>query len=1845
MKALNHFHQFLLLIVLLGIMASCGGSGSSGQASQKAKQAINDRKFAGYLSSYTSGSISRKDNIVVQFARELDDQISLNPSIFRFSPDIEGHIQKLSNNSLAFVPESTLKSGQFYEARLAVNEIFPEAEGELQQFDFGFEVISQDIQLTLGDPKPINVDELKKQKLEGVITTADFLEEEEVEKMVKIVNGKAAKWTHKGNSHQFEVSDINRKESRSEVRIEVNGGSIGLDKVIKEKVEIPALNEFYLISTKPVFNPVYYISVIFSDPLDPKQDLSGLIEIENTGNTSVEVSGNEIKIYPGSKLTGNRNITIHQGIRNILGYKSNSEYRRTLSFQQEKPQLRLLGKGTILPSSKGMVMPFEAVNLKAVDVTIWRIFDSNVPQFLQVNRLSGKSQLKRVGRPVVKKTMSLENFGYTDLSVWNNFTLDLNALIQEEKGAIYQVELNFRRELAIYPCADQEEAEYKRLTLEDNWQSSDGSESSYWDDDYYYYYNPPGYRWNERDNPCHISYYNNNRKVTKNILSSNLGLISKISNDKKVLTITTDLLTAMPQGGAKVTLLDYQLQTIGEQLSDADGFTSFVPERKPFLAVAEYQGNKAYLKLDDGSSLSLSNFNVSGERINQGLKGFIYGERGVWRPGDPIYLTFILQDIDNRYPDDYPISLEFIDPRGDVRSKLTSTSPVGDMYAFALSTKPDDPTGNWRVNILVGNSSFSKSIKVETVKPNRLKVNIEFEKERITSPNTTLSADLDVKWLTGLTASSLKADFVIELVSIKPDFPRYAHYMFYDQTKDYYPIQDRIFKGKLDENGRVKINSPLDKPNVPGALKAKIKGKVYEPSGNFSVASASIPYYSYSSYTGVKLPEGDHRGMLLTDMDHNLDIVTLSPEGEPIDRKNLKVEVYKLGWRWWWDNADGATNYISTSYNQKVLTKKVNTVKGKATTKVQIKHPSWGRFYVKVSDPISGHSTGRIVYFDWPGWAGKGKKGLGATYLAVQTDKGSYEVGEDVKVSLPSGQKGMALVTIENGSKVIAKNWIETKEGKSDYAFKATDEMSPNVYVHVALFQPHAQTDNDLPIRLYGIENIAINDPETVLQPEMSLASEIRPLEEVSLIVEEKESKSMAYSIAVVDEGLLDLTNFMTPDPWNHFYRREALGVKTWDMFDDVIGAFGGKLERLLAVGGGMDEGARDKQAKANRFKPVAIYMGPFYLKPGQKANHSFKMPQYVGSVKTMVVAANAGAYGKTEQVSAVKKPLMVLGTLPRVVGPNEEITLPVTVMALEDDLGKVKVEVNVEGSLESGDVTNQIVELTKAGDQTVYFKLKALNKEGIAKVDIKASSGREEAIHHIELDCRNPNPAMTKVISHVLEKNQKFETDLDLFGVYGTNEAVVEVSSLPPLNIEKRLDYLIRYPHGCLEQTVSSVFPQLFISDVMEIDEGKKIKMEEYVKTAIDKLSRFVTAEGGFALWPGNSRVSFWADLYAGHFMIEARNRGYDIPNNLYNNWLKYAARSAKNWNKGADKYNDDYTQSYRLYLLALADKPERGYMNRLKEAGQRSVMSKWRLAEAYALTGRKDIAKAMMANLDFKSVNARSDYEYHYGSETRELAVMLSALAQVDEKEKAFEVFKLISKNLTDTRWMSTHTTAYALMSASKFLKGQGLGKDVKMELKYGNLKTREIESELPFFRESIPLNELKDNKVAFFNQGDGDLFLRVITKGKPVESGMVAASQNLRIGVSYQANNGTPVNVANVKQGEDITALVTVTHAGLQSRYNDLALTQIFPSGWEIRNDRLDDEFIAKEKYEYQDIRDDRVMTYFSLRKNESRTFKVKLNTTYAGKYYLPAVQVEEMYDNTVYGRTNGKWVVVR
>ena len=1807
-----------------------------------------DPRWESFIAARTFGTISKRDEIRIVFSSDVvgEHRVGRPASGIGLDPEADGSATFVGPRTLVFEPAEDLLSGQAYRVTL-VGEGLLGLPANIGQYWFDFEVIAQDFEVEVGGLETNSADG-GDMVLTGRVVTADFADPATVTGILGAKQGGTdltIGWQHgdDGMEHRFSVEGVTREMEEEIIELRWDGRGLGVSSRGTQEVVVPPRDVFGVTSVRSQSGDRQFVVARFSDPLDPDQNLSGLISLGDLGFTT-EVSRSTLRIFPSERVVGRVRVALEAGIRDRHGRRLAERSETVLAFADVKPGVRFAGRGVILPRADRLTVPVEVIGVHSLQLTAMQVFESNVGQFLQRNNLAGDSELQRTGRTLWRRTVELP---VATERGWTRYNLDVGDVVRGDRGSLFRLTLSINRGNATVLCTDDQ----NRVPVVEepppvNPEHDSGTFTSAWDGTGAYYQN--AFRWVDRDDPCTDSYYRHSNRASdaRNFLASNIGITAKRDPQGAVLVATTDLQTSAPLPWVSVTFMNYQDQPLTTVQTGADGLARATLEATPFYVVASRGGERGYLKMSPGLALPTSHFDVAGSVVAEGLKGFIYGERDIWRPGDPIHLTFVLDDTENPLPVDHPATLRLSNPMGQVVHSVTNTDPVNDFYVFPLHTTEDAPTGNWNATVEVGGARFSAPLKVETVMPNRLRVDLDLADAELLEGGVEHEATLSGQWLTGAVARNLAADVRVSFAPMRTAFSRFSDHVFDDPVRDYSAEPQTILDGLLDDEGVASFTTELAPGGrSPGMLMATFTTRIFEESGAFSTNRRSVRFSPYDRYVGVRLPPGDAvRGMLLTDTTHTVDIATLSYDGEPVSVDSVDIALYKIDWRWWWDKSpESLARYADSEHSSVVAEGRIATAGGRGSWDFMISYPAWGRYLLRACDTAGGHCTGKTVYIDWPGWAGRPQEqsGAGASALTLVADRTSYTVGDVAEIQLPQVSSGRALVTLETGTRVLNARWLDLAAGRVRFEVPVTRDMSPNAYVSVSLIQPHSTRANDRPIRLYGVIPLEVEDPATVLGPRIGVPEEWRPNSTGTVRVSEAAGRPMTYTLAVVDEGLLGLTGFSTPELHDHFYSREALGISTWDVFDDVAGAYGAELERLLALGG---DGAVDLvEEERSRFPPVVRFMGPFTLDPGERRNHSVDIPQYVGQVRVMVVAGHGGAYGSASERVFVRQPLTMLATVPRVAGPGEEMTVPVSLFAMEDGIDEATVSLDTDGRFEIVGDARETVAFDGADERMARLRIRASDRPGQGLLRFAAVAGRHRAATEIALDIRSPNPETSRQVLAQIGPGEQWSTDMAPHGIPGTNSATLEVTNLPPPNLDARLGYLVRYPHGCIEQTVSAILPQLYLPLLVELDAPTRAQVEDNVKAGIERLRLFRTPSGGFSYWPGGNSVGAdrdgWGTNYAGHFLVEAERLGYFVDPDMLANWKAHQRRRARSWRNQGDTPAMD--QAYRLYTLALANETEIGAMNRLRESGTLAPAAAWHLAAAYAHAGVEDAAVRLLDTAD--SAPQYPAAGWSMGSALRDHGILLDALVTVDRRARARHVAEGISDELySDTRH-GTHSLAYALFAMARFY---GLG-EVAGEMTFERRveeDTRMVASLSPVFSEDLGGIAERGGRVEVTNTSEAPLFVSLVTRGSPAAGEEVAASSGLAVEIEYTDPDGGRLDVTELPQGSDIVATVTVRNeSGRDAR--DLALEYRAPSGWEIHNARLDaPEGPEDDRIDYQDVRDDRVLTYFSLDDEESLSFSIQFNAAYLGRYYLPTVSAAAMYDASVYGRIRGEWVRV-
>ncbi len=827
MKYSSIFKPLLIFLISISFFIQCNKDKSPDKI---------DSGFTGYISGFTSGVISNRSTIKIRLT-ETYNNVKINEKIentlFDFTPGLEGDAYWLDNQTIEFRPAENLPSGKLFEVEFFLSKLLTVPK-KLKTLEFQFQVLKQAVDVEFLGMKSIDNKDLKWQMINGNILTYDFADSEKLENSFEALqDGKElhVRWEHdqSGKIHQFVIDSVQRTKNRNQVILQWNGKQLGFDREDEKVFEIPPLGEFKVLNVSVNQQPEQFVTVYFSDPLKNKQDLEGLIYLQPESKIKLIREENTVKIYPSNRLKGSVKLMISDGVKNTMNYQLIQSFEKKINFTSVKPAIELIGKGVILPSSNKMVFPFKAVNLNAVNVKIVKVFENNISQFFQVNQFDENREMKRVGRIVYKGEIPLKSDINIDYGNWNPFSIDLSKLISAEPGAIYRIHLSFTKQQSLYPCDEKSKNDVIENDFKDDPEiASYDNPSDYWyyDDDYYY---NSDYNYKDKDNPCKPSYYMvGERFVSKNILASDFGIIAKSGHSNSMIIAITNLITTKPIADVTLDIYNFQNQLISSQKTNADGILEIDLLKKPFLVIAKKNKQRGYLKLDDGSALSLSMFDIGGQRTQKGLKGFIYGERGVWRPGDSLFLSFFLEDKNKVLPNKHPVVFELYTPQQQLYERKVKTNSLNGFYDFRTATSVDAPTGNWHAKIKLGGTVFTKTLKIETIKPNRLKINLGFNTPFLSSDKK-VKGDLEVKWLHGAVAGNLKTDIELNLTKGKTSFDQYKDFVFDDPSKEFYTDNEIIFEGNIDNSGK-KIIHPNFKvqENAPRMLQAHFTIRAFE---------------------------------------------------------------------------------------------------------------------------------------------------------------------------------------------------------------------------------------------------------------------------------------------------------------------------------------------------------------------------------------------------------------------------------------------------------------------------------------------------------------------------------------------------------------------------------------------------------------------------------------------------------------------------------------------------------------------------------------------------------------------------------------------------------------------------------------------------------------------------------------------------------------------------------------------------------------------------------------------------------------------------------------------------------
>ena len=814
--------------------------------------------------------------------------------------------------------------------------------------------------------------------------------------------------------------------------------------------------------------------------------------------------------------------------------------------------------------------------------------------------------------------------------------------------------------------------------------------------------------------------------------------------------------------------------------------------------------------------------------------------------------------------------------------------------------------------------------------------------------------------------------------------------------------------------------------------------------------------------------------------------------------------------------------------------------------------------------------------------------------------------------------------------------------------------MLPNVYVTVSTIQPHDQTVNDRPIRMFGIIPVMLEDPDTRIGFIIESAPNLVPNQDFEIKINTTNNRKAQFTIAVVDEGLLSLTQFRTPHPWKAFYEKIGLFVNTYDIFSHVISANKGDIFQTFSIGGAEEMDYRESQLDPidgkKRFEPICMFKGPLFTDDRGQATVRFHMPNYNGAVRVMVVGTDEGSFGDEEKTIPVRSEIIMQPGIPRILNPGDEFILPVTIFRMNPEISKAQFTLDTKGPLQIIGNNTADVNFDQNDEANIKFKVKVKEAVGQATITLTGTSGNVSVKSETNIKVVPTSVRIYDMTTEKIAKGLSINMKLPAVGLEGTNQATLNINIFPNMDFEHRLRWLIRYPYGCIEQTTSAMFPQLYLKKMGYFSTEEVTEIDQNINDGIRRLTQFTVSNGGFAYWPGESTESEWGTNYATHFLVEAKKLGYSVPDYLYNNAISRLKNAARQ-HEGILT-----TRVNRVFILALAGEQHMAEMNLLMENEFKNMSSteKWMLATAYHLAGAEDIKAQILLNAG-TTTKDYEEFSYNFGSKYRDDAIILYCALLTNQMETAELSAKSIALVLSQREYLSTQSAGYMLLALGKYFDVVGISA-AKGKIISGTV-TLADGSKIDFNkagRITMPIRNNFNQNIQISLAGTSDVeqvYASLSYNGVPLKDESKSFAKNLYLKVEWLSKDGSSINPQSLKQGDVIFAKFSVKNTSPLSRVSEIALTQILPSGWQIENVRLNNTALPDwmqdwnlNKEDYLDIRDDRVMWFFDLRENETLDFVVKINCITAGEFWLPGTLLEAMYNKDYKATTEGKKVYV-
>lgn len=1341
---------------------------------------------------------------------------------------------------------------------------------------------------------------------------------------------------------------------------------------------------------------------------------------------------------------------------------------------------------------------------------------------------------------------------------------------------------------------------------------------------------------------------------SKLVIISNIGLIVKKS-DRDLMVFAVSLETNKPLVGTTINVISANNQTLASLMTDGQGaarFADYEQFSKDFtikLITAELEDDFNFIDLD-ANRVEKSRFEVDGVRdLEHRYEIFMYGDRNLYRPGEKIHITGILRSSTANQATNMPVRIQINNPRGNRIAEIGRTLNDEGAFEAEYQTSTDDLTGTYTIQLYTGDSKYLSSydVKVEDFVPDRLRVHLNASKPSAKTGDT-ISYRVEALNFFGPPAAGRSWEFEGLLKAIPFRSKKFPEFTFRDdavKVKDFTPT---VIKGQTDENGKSNCEWVVPGDAVSsGLLEGVGRVGVFDESGRPVYQAVTTRIHPKDYYIGIKNRNPYYISPKIT---QTVEIVAVNTEDEPIRSFRAMVKLVRYEWHSVLRMHGNTKSLRYVSEKKEVEVRAEELTLGGAPVTFTFTLPGSGEYALRVSKTgDDGYNSISSYAYSWGSTDVTSFKVDPEARIDMVFDKQVYSPGDRAKVLFQAPFDGTMLVTVER-NKVLSYQYLEVQDKAASLDIYLDDQSVPNVYVAAVLFRKIKELTIPLLVG-HGFAPLMVENPGNRLRVSIEAPEKIRPKTKQTITVDVGNEKNVYVTLAAVDEGICQITAYRSPNPYGYFYAKKALGVETYDFFKDLIAE---PEKRSSTGGGGEDEDAvKDLKKRASsigvmRFKPVALWSGIVKADRQGKADIELDVPNFNGELRLMAVAYKGKQYGWAQRAMKVADPVVLTAALPRFMSPNDRIIMPIT--AFNTTATPVSLTFDIETS---GGITtiSPIASLEVGANQERFINvsLQSTNEIGKAVVNVRTKAFGETIESVTELPVRPISPFVTESFTGVVEGGKTVTQSIDDGFLSFGRRAYVSLSPYPVGNFSKQLKNLVGYPHGCLEQTTSKAFPQIYLRDIASVLDPSILSKGSpayFVNEAINKISSMQLSNGQFSYWPGGDNSAYdWATVYATHFLVEAQKAGYNVQEGVLHKALSalvQIARTKKTYDYGyyvgqsvGTRRIADKSGIYALYVLALAGRSELTLMNYYRT--ERSLLTtdmKYLLAGAFAHSGdRKTFVELLPPQFETEEA-ARTSGDY-FDSPIRANGLILNVLLDVSPNDPNVPRYAdYLSKAYERYSWYSTQDQAFTLLA---------LGKMARIASKTSMTGTVGVGAESFDYKGGTQkIDVLPFGKTVSLNmKGEGRLYYSIVTEGIRTDGKVRIEDKNLRIRRTLLDRFGNEINLNSIKQN-DLVVVRLVLNTDV-TKLENVAISDLLPAGFEIENPRLTRgayDFIREaNEPEYLDIRDDRINLYTSFRFDRQQTFFYLVRAVSQGEFNYAPVVAEAMYDGNYYSASGG------